>query len=120
MWNGTDRRGSVRVKYPCLIKLCKSTEPLEGILTHTENISPKGARILIKEKIEVGSEIDLEIDLQDTLPNIIAKGTINRVKETFAGPTGETLRYVTGIKFTELKDKDRRRIQGVVDHLSRR
>ncbi len=120
MWNGMNRRDSVRVKYPCLIKMCKSTEPPQDILTHTENISSKGARILIKEKLEVGLEIDLEIDLQDTLPNIIAKGTINRVKETFVGLTGETLRYDIGIKFTTLKDEDRRRIENIIDYVKPR
>lgn len=120
MWNGTDRRDSIRVKYPCLVKVCKSTGPPQAVLTHTENISPHGARVVIKEKIELGLEVDLEIDLQDTLPNITAKGTVKRVKEVFVGRTGETLRYDIGIKFTTLKDEDRRRMQNIIDHVKPR
>ena len=117
MWDGVDRRRFLRAEYPCLIKLSKSALPLEAILTHTENISVGGVRVIIGKKIEVMAEVDLEIDLMDTLPTITSRGTISWVRTAPSKRKGGPVRYDTGIQFIALKNEARRRIQRIVKHL---
>ena len=116
MWDGVDRRKFVRAEYPCLIKVCKNAPPTKAILTHTEDISVGGIRAIIAKKIEVMSEVDLEIDLMDTLPTIISKGIIKRI-DPIPQAAGKPGRYDIGIKFAALHDDDRRRIERITEHL---
>jgi len=117
MWDGVDRRRFLRAEYPCLIKLSKKAIPIKAILTHTENISVGGVRVIIGKKVEVMAEVDLEIDLMDTLTNISSIGTINWVKTAPSKRKGGPVRYDTGVQFIALKDEARRRIQKIVKHL---
>lgn len=118
MWHGTDRRKFLRADYPCMITLRKNVAPAQAVLTHTQDISIGGLQALIGKKIEVTTEVDLEIDLKDTLPNMVVKGIVSRVKEVSSGQEGKPPRYVIGIRFSELSAENRARIQHVVDHLS--
>lgn len=120
MWDGVDRRKFLRAEYPCLITLRKRTPPPRAFLTHTENISVVGVRLFIKEKVEIMTEIDLELELKDTFPNVTAKGLIKWVKECAALQEGKPKRYELGICFTQLKDEDRRRILNIVAHLTKK
>jgi hypothetical protein len=145
MWDGIERRKFPRVEYPCLITVRSVTAPPQAILTHTENISVGGVRVIIAKKIEPMTEVDLEIDLMDTLPNIFARGTISWVKKFLPvhqgrpqGPgrnveavkgavtwvkeipstqKGAPMRYDTGIQFLGLKNKDRGRVENIVNRL---
>ncbi len=117
MWDGVDRRIFPRAHYPCLITIRKNFPPPQATLTNTEDISVGGVRIIIGKRIELMTEIDLEIDLKDTLPTIILRGTVSWVKEAPPGRKGKPPRYDTGIKFITLKNEYRRRIQHVVEHL---
>ena len=100
--------------------------------------------VIIKKGIEVATEVDLEIDLKDTLPNVastgtiawvkrvlpihkgkpagkgagikVLTGTVTWVKEIPSTQKGKPPRYNTGIQFTILKDEDRERIQNIIDH----
>lgn len=144
MWDGVDRRRFSRVKYPCLITVYKKTIPEFSTLTHTENISVGGMRVIIERRIEAMTEVEIEIDLDDTLSNIISKGTVAWVKRVLPAPQeesapdvkrakvitgtvkwvkeiaptqqGEPSHYDTGIRFTTLKESDRRRITNVVNN----
>ncbi|MBL7085301.1 MAG: PilZ domain-containing protein [Candidatus Omnitrophica bacterium] len=118
MWDGVDRRRSLRAEYPCLITLRKTTVPMQAILTHTEDISLVGVRVIIGKKIEPLSEVDLEIDLMDTLPTIISKGQIRWVKEIPSRRKGKASHYDTGIQFIALKPTYRKRIERIVEHFS--
>jgi hypothetical protein len=144
MLSGIDRRQFPRAEYPCLITIRKYTPPPISILSHTENISEGGVRVILDHKIEVNTEIDLEIDLKDALPNIASRGTIRWVKEvahaqeqhsaegknvkTFKGSVswveeipparkGLPPRFDTGIQFLALKEDDQRRISELVETL---
>ena len=117
MWDGVDRRIFPRAEYPCLITVRKNTPPTQAILTHTDNISIGGVRVVIAKKIEVMTEVDLEIDLKDTLPTVISKGTVAWVKMIPPREGGKLPRYDTGIRFIGLKDKTRRRIHGIVERI---
>ena len=117
MWDGMDRRKSVRAQYPCLITLRRNTASRQDVLTHTEDLSVLGVRASVKERMELTAEVDLEIDLLDTLPNIIARGNITWIKKITQDEDDEAVRYDIGIQFSQLKDEDRQRIQHVIDNL---
>lgn len=140
MWNGVDRRKFPRAEYPCLITIRKYTPPPISILSHTENISEGGVRVILDHKVETTTEVDLEIDLKDALPNINSRGTIRWVKEIssksasvagvkkFKGTVswveeipparkGLPSRFDTGIQFVGLKNEDRGRILELVQNL---
>ena len=117
MWDGVDRRIFPRAEYPCLITVRKNTPPTEAILTHTDNISLGGVRVVIAKKVEAMTEIDLEIDLKDTLPTVISRATIAWVKIIVSSQKDKSPRYDTGIRFLGLKDEYRRRIQSIVERI---
>lgn len=117
MWDGVDRRKFARAEYPCLITVRKSAPPPEAILTHTADISVGGVHAVIAKKIEIMTEVNLEIDLKDTLETIVSKGTVSRVKEIAASQPGRPPRYDIAVQFVDLNDEDRRRIQNIVEHL---
>ncbi|MBN2096899.1 MAG: PilZ domain-containing protein [Candidatus Omnitrophica bacterium] len=117
MWDGVDRRKFPRVDYPCLITVRKNTPPQQAILTHTGDISVVGIRVIINDKIELMSVVDLEIDLKDAQPAIHIHGRVNRIKELSAGGSGKPLRYDTGIQIIDIGEAQRRRIQNVIRHL---
>ncbi|MBN3037863.1 MAG: PilZ domain-containing protein [Candidatus Omnitrophica bacterium] len=144
MWNGVDRRKFPRAEYPCLITIRKYTPPPVSILSHTENISEGGVRVIIDHRIDINTEVDLEIDLKDALPNISSRGTIRWVKEVASKESpvpdakenvkvlkgsvswveeipparkGLPARFDTGIQFLGLKADDKRRISELVDIL---
>lgn len=139
MWDGVERRRFSRVQYPCLITVFKKMVPSFSILTHTENISVGGLRVIIGKKIEVAEEVDLEIDLKDTLSNVLSRGVIAWVKRVIfarggvAVPNkrlegkiawvreipsaqGSPTRYDTGIQFIGLKKTDEQRIERIIDN----
>ena len=118
MWDGADRRRFPRAEYPCLITIRKHTPSPFSILTHTENISLGGMRVIVGKRIEVMTDVDLEIDLMDTLPNVTSDGTVSWVKEILPAQKGRSPSYEIGIQFITLKDEYRRRIQSIIEHLS--
>ncbi len=116
MWDGVDRRDFPRAEYPCLITIRKTAFPNQAILTHTKNISVGGVRVLIRENIKVGTEVDLELDLKDTLPTILSKGTISWVEEIPSGQRHRQPYYDTGIRFFGLKREYKMRVEKIVEH----
>jgi len=91
----------------------------EAILTHTENISASGVRVIAKQRLEVMMEVDFEIDLMDTLPTITSQAMIRRVEGISYGREKQPLRYDIGIQFITLEDEARRRIETIVERLLR-
>jgi len=117
MWDGVDRRRFRRAEYPCLITLRKNTVPAQSLLTHTEDISVLGVRVIIRQKIEMAAEVDLEIDLKDTLPTVFSRGKIRWVEELAFKQKEKPLRYNTGIEFIAIKDQDKERIQNIIKYI---
>ena len=117
MWDGVDRRKFLRADYPCLITMRKSTPPQEAILTHTEDISITGVRILAPKKLPMMAEIDLELDLKDTLPTVISRGMVKRVKEIAPSGQGKRVRYDIGIEFVGLSEVQRVRIKKIIERV---
>lgn len=110
-WDGRERRKFVRVKLPCEIFIHQDKNPI--ISTYAENISPGGVRVVIKEKLDVGSIVSLDIYAIKETP-ITCKGRIVWVigKESPQSPALSM--FDVGIEFCAIKEEDVAEIKKLV------
>jgi len=120
MWDGVNRRKFFRAEYPCLVTLRSTVQSPLSVLTHTEDISALGVNVIVTKKFDVLSEVDLELDLKDTLGALNLKSVVRWVKELPDENPERPMRYKTGIRFVTIADTQRHRIQNVVDQLQNR
>ncbi len=122
MWDGVERRRFPRVKYSCLVTVQEGAPATRVVLAHTEDIGVGGVCVIIKrkEKVSPQIEVNLKLDLIDTMPQVASKGTISWVREISPSQEDQPSGYKIGIQFTSLQDEPRRRIQNIVEHLSER
>ncbi|MBU0693701.1 MAG: PilZ domain-containing protein [Candidatus Omnitrophica bacterium] len=107
-WQGKERRKFVRVKLPCEIVI---RIPQKRIFsTYVGNISVGGVKIALPEKLRISSMVSLDIYAIKKEP-VICKGKIVWVKKKKAS-YGKN--FDTGIKFYQLKEKDRQIIKNFV------
>lgn len=118
-WQGKERRKFVRVKLPCEIVI---RIPQKRIFsTYVENISVGGVKIALPEKLRISSMVSLDIYAIKKEP-VICKGKIvwvNPVRETFSNGVKKKKasygkNFDTGIKFYQLKEKDKQIIKKFV------
>jgi c-di-GMP-binding flagellar brake protein YcgR len=103
IWDSIERRQYVRVKIPCEIFL---NNPQKRIIsTHAEDISADGIRIVINERLEISSIVDLDIYAIKERP-IACQGKIIwvRLREDL-NPYHSPL-FETGIEFYKIKNED--------------
>ena len=76
-WEGIEKRRFVRANFPCKIAIYT---PAQHILaSHTENIGAGGVRVILEEKLEIASNVGLEIYLEKE--PIVCEGKIVWVVE---------------------------------------
>ena len=118
-WEGLNRRKFPRVSYPCLVVVNHREEKEEIILTHTENISIGGICVTLKRNIRTFSYAHLEIDLMDLQDHVRCKGKVVWNVQRKGSTKTKPLFYDIGIEFEDIADKDRQRLQKIVDHLAK-
>ena len=74
-----------------------------------ENISEGGIRIVLREKLDIGTQLDLEISPQDENKSITCKGKVIWVNEKSTDE--RDLSFDTGIKFVNINEEDRAKIR---------
>jgi Tfp pilus assembly protein PilZ len=103
VWDGLNRRKFPRIFFPCLIKV-KNNKDL--LLTHTENISVGGVRLILKKTLEFGATVVIEIDLMDTGEPLRCQGKVvwseQRKKSELIKPGF----YDIGIEFSAVSPAD--------------
>lgn len=109
-WSGIEKRRFVRVKFPCKIIVC--TPEKHVIVSHTENISTGGVRVIIDDKLEISSLVGLEIYLGDR--PVICKGRVVWVVEIVSPVLKTPGMNDTGIEFYEIKEKDKKSINRLI------
>jgi hypothetical protein len=112
-WDGMNRRKFPRVFFPCLIKVKDSKDFL---LTHTENISAGGARIILKKAVEKGTGVNVEIDLMDTGEPLRCQGKVVWSEQRKKSELIKPLFYDIGIEFTNVSLLDHKRLLAIVTH----
>ena len=111
--NGMDRRRFPRANFPCRLMLNVSGQPL---VTHTENISEGGVRVVADRRVEAYKEADLEIFIGNSRL-IAGKGKIAWVRERQNPLEGQAFMFDVGIVFTQISDEDRQYLRNLVETL---
>ena len=106
-----DKRRFLRVVFPFTIHIFMPN--LLAISAYTEDISEGGVRVTIKEKIDAGSVIDLEIFVREE--PLRAKGRVIWVKERASDLIEGELFFDIGIEFQDISQDDRNVIQQHVE-----
>lgn len=108
-WDSKERRKFVRIKFPCEIT---TRGPKKHIIpANAENISAGGIRVVISEKLDNGSIVDLDIFGIKNDP-LVCKGTVIWIFSK-KNPQDQTV-YDTGIEFYQIDENDIVEIQKLV------
>lgn len=115
-WDGSNRRKFARAAFPCLIKIRCEKKDKEVFLTHTENLSFGGVRVILKDPIDLGVIIDLDIDLMDAGEVLKCRGQVvwldKRKKDCEFKPDF----YDIGIEFQNIDEANKERLEVIVNH----
>ena len=87
---------------------------MEGILTHTENISIGGVYVILKDKIEMGSLIHIEIDLLDGGAHIKCQGKVVRCQQRPASTHIKSSFFDVGLEFVGVGEGDKSHLQAAL------
>jgi len=112
-YNGSEKRRFVRANVPCKIIIYTPAE--YAITTCTKNIGAGGVRVVINEKLDIFSSVNLELYLAERV--ITSKARIVWVLDKPAEAIDEPDMYDTGIEFCEIAPEDRKVIGDFVDKL---
>ena len=104
---------SADVEYTILEK-----KPLQEKDTVSKNISAGGICLIVYEKIEPGSILDLKIRLEDINYVALVKGRVVW-NSYFTFDADKKARYDLGIEFIEINESDRQKISKYVLNLTR-
>lgn len=115
MWDGIDKRRFPRAVYKCTISIRRLNTP-EEIYTHTENIGVGGICVFLEKNLKIFEEVGLELALEDGAQPIECHGKI--VWHVARKDLREKKHiFDTGIEFIGLSDKDKQRIEMIVEEI---
>ena len=117
MWEGLNRRRFPRVVFPCLIKITRQNEPMETLLTHTENVSTGGVCVIVRKHLDIFMPVVIELDLLDSDDTIVCNGKVVWTVRRKAAEEFKPSFYDTGIEFRELDGVIRARLERMIEHL---
>lgn len=115
-WNGRNRRKFPRVMFPCLIKVRCDKKDTDVVLTHTENLSVGGVRIILKNPIDLGVVIDLEIDLMDTGESLKCKAKVVWLEKRKSDSEFKPDFYDIGVEFQNVDEHNKKRLEVIINH----
>lgn len=114
IWDGRNRRKFPRVLFPCLIKLCEDDKG--AMLTHSENLSVGGVRVILKNSVSMGASIDVEIDLMDTGEHLRCKGKVVWSELRKSAEEVKPGFFDIGIEFLDVNEGDQKRLDVIINH----
>ena len=115
-WDGRNRRKFPRVLFPCLIKIRDSKDGKDALLTHTQNVSNGGVRVILKHKIPMATLLDIEIDLMDADEHLSCLGKVVWSEKRKSTEAVKPDFFDIGIEFMGVGEADRKRLESVVGH----
>ncbi len=115
-WDGRNRRKFPRVLFPCLIKIRGGKEGKDAILTHTENLSTGGVRVILKNGVAMGSVIEVEIDLMDIGEHLHCRGIVVWSEQRKSSEEFKPDFYDIGIEFASVDDSSQKRLEQIINH----
>ncbi|MEI7998195.1 MAG: PilZ domain-containing protein [Candidatus Omnitrophota bacterium] len=117
MWDGLNRRKFPRVIYPCLIKISSKAESKKNILTHTENVGIGGVCIIVKEEVKLFTDVEIEIDLLDSIDHIKTLGKIVWVVRRKSMETIKPMFYDVGVEFVNLSEIQKSHLKETLERI---
>ena len=102
---------SVNIEYAILKK-----ESLQGRKAVAKNISARGICLIVYEKIEIGTILDIRFNLKDINYTIEARGKVVWSRYLTVMPDN-IVRYDLGIEFVEIKEADQQKLSQYVLNL---
>ena len=115
-WDGRNRRKFPRVLFPCLIKIRGDKNAKDVLLTHTENLSIGGVRVILKNPVSMGAVIDVEIDFMDTCEHLSCKGKVVWSEKRKISEAVKPGFFDIGVEFINVSESDQRRLDMIVGH----
>jgi len=115
MWEGSDRRNSVRADFVTRIKITKKSNN-EDVFSVTKNIGTGGICAVANKDLGVFSEVTVEIGMKDDAYDpVICSGRVAWViKSPNKDKFGHDL-YDIGIEFTNLTGKCLERVKKIIE-----
>lgn len=115
-WDGRNRRKFPRVFFPCLIKIRADKNGKVVLLTHTENLSIGGVRVILKNPVAMGAVVDVEIDLMDTGEHLSCKGNVVWSEKRKSTEAIKPDFFDIGVEFVAVLEADQKRLSLIVGH----
>ncbi len=113
IWNGAERRRFVRVVYLCKVKLIANSRML---FSHTENIGEGGVKIVLREKLEPDTLVELHIMMENNRI-VKCKGKIRWAMKKAESRDKQPELFDVGVEFTEIDKADRLYIKMIVEKI---
>lgn len=115
MTDNHEKRRFIRQRFPYTVFI--SIPEKKEISTYTEDISEGGVKVIIKEKLDIFSTVNLKIHLEKD--PLICQGKIRwvmkKINELLDDKT--TIFYDTGIEFGKIQEKNRIILKKCVEDL---
>ncbi|MFC1576463.1 PilZ domain-containing protein [Candidatus Omnitrophota bacterium] len=114
-WDGSERRTTERLNISLPVKY-----NINGIASECKSmdLSARGIRLLLDERLETGTSLLIEIQLPEQERPVRAKGDIVWMKESTADDTASEKRlFNTGIQFSSFYNSDAKRLFNFVHSL---
>jgi hypothetical protein len=106
--------------FPRVNIVCKISTVFDNRLmvfdTHTENLGAAGVRVILEEKLNVATPVDIELFLPPRVEPIKCKGQIAWTSELHPVKIKYRLFY-TGVKFTQMSEQDKKEVKDFVELL---
>ncbi len=106
-----ERRRFPRVAYPCKINI-STEEGEEEFRLHTENISSGGTRVILREKLDINTPIQVTLAIWDR--EIKTKGRVVWVIDINQPGSDTATLFDTGVEFTQLNQEQREMLSRLV------
>lgn len=99
-----------RRRHPRLNRVMRVTSPaIPGFVSTTEDISIEGARIVSKGPLEVGSQLDLQLELDDAnIPTLELRAEVR-----WSGKKADS--WHAGLQFVDLQRGERKMIEAFIE-----
>ena len=115
-WSGIDRRKFPRANYKCLVTVRKKSG-LQTFTTQTENIGAGGVCVMLPEKLDIFTNVDLVITFISGSAPIRSAGSVVWIVQSGNPKKAKANCFDTGIEFTDLSKEHLELIEQVVKDL---
>ncbi|MFH1768007.1 MAG: PilZ domain-containing protein [Candidatus Omnitrophota bacterium] len=113
-WNSQEKRKSPRLEFPCKITIFNKKQMLSS---HTEDISRGGMKVILEEKIDVSTDVHIDIFLTKD-KHIQCSGKVKWVKDI--GIAVQPNMFETGIAFDKVSEISNLYIEDLIAVISAR